>query len=90
MTTARNRRLRVTVEVDVLASATYDHAARTLAEPAVRALSELDPKAYRVYSVAVSNVSDGSFIAGWEGTHPHRRTICGECGNELEPASGGV
>lgn len=74
MTTARNRRLRVSVEVDVLASASYDHAARTLAAPAVKALSELNPSAYRVVGVSVSDTSDGSFIAGWEGAHPHRRT----------------
>lgn len=74
MTLARNRRLRVSVEVDILASATYDHAARALAAPAVKALSELNPGAYRVVGVSVSDTSDGSFIAGWEGAHPHRRT----------------
>ena len=66
MTAARNKRVRVSVDVDVLASVTYDHAARTLAAPAVHALSHFDPRSYRVQGVAVSNVSTGTVIARWD------------------------
>ena len=66
MTEARNKRVRVSVDVDVLTTVTFDHAARALAAPAVRALSHLAPTAYRVTSVAVSNVSDGTIIARFD------------------------
>lgn len=63
MTAARNKRVRVSVDVDVLASVTFDHAARTLAAPAVHALSHLAPTSYRVTGVSVVNASDGTVVA---------------------------
>ncbi len=60
---ARGRRLRVSVDVDVLASVRTEVAAAALAGAAVKPLAHLSPESYRVHGASVLDVTDGTVVA---------------------------
>jgi hypothetical protein len=60
---ARGRRLRVSVDVDVLASVRTELAAATLAGASVEVLGHLSPQVYRVHQASVLDVTDGTVVA---------------------------
>lgn len=66
MTEARGKRVRVSVDVDVLASVTFDHAAGQLAGTVVHACSHLAPTSYKVHGVSVSRADLGTIIGRWD------------------------
>lgn len=60
---ARGRRLRVSVDVDVLASVRTELAAALLAGAAVKALGNLSPDAYKVHGAQVQDITSGTIVA---------------------------
>ena len=78
---ARNKRLRVSVDVDIFTSTSFERLSQDLAARATAALAKSE--AWKVHGVTVLNVSDGSPIARWEGSGREYKRVAVDTGEVL-------